>query len=227
MLKLLKIFKLLGKIAIGFVCFVIVYGILSLLISKIEVDKEIAENQNIAIYILSNGVHTDLVLPTKNSFKDWTTDIKYSDTKSADSTYKYLAFGWGDKGFYLETPEWKDLKTSVAVAAATGLGTTAVHTNFLKKIVENELCKKIILNKEQYLKLVQYIDNTFKKDAYAKVTHIQTTANYNNNDAFYEANGSYSVLKTCNTWANDGLKVSGQKCCLWTPFDFSILEKHN
>jgi len=37
---------------------------------------------------------------------------------------------------------------------------------------------------------------------------IANTA-YNNNDVFYEANGSYSPLTTCNGWTNRNLKNSG------------------
>ena len=52
--------------------------------------------------------------------------------------------------------------------------------------------------------------------------YINTDAVYGKNDAFYEANGSYSLFHTCNTWANNGLKACGQKACFWTPFDSGI-----
>jgi hypothetical protein len=54
----------------------------------------------------------------------------------------YLAFGWGDKGFYLNTPEWADLKVSTALNAAFGLSSSAIHSTFYKKLRENETCKK-------------------------------------------------------------------------------------
>ena len=37
------------------------------------------------------------------------------------------------------------------------------------------------------------------------------------NNSFYDAKQTYSLLLTCNTWINNGLKASGQKACLWTP----------
>ena len=46
-----------------------------------------------------------------------------------------------------------------------------------------------------------------------------TEARYRDHDAFYEGVGTYSLFRTCNTWANKALKVSGQKACLWTPVD--------
>ena len=50
---------------------------------------------------------------------------------------------------------------------------------------------------------------------------------YGNNDQFYEAVGSYSCFKTCNTWTNQALKESKLKACLWTPFDFGIISKYD
>ncbi len=45
-------------------------------------------------------------------------------------------------------------------------------------------------------------------------------------DAFYEAKGSYSFMKTCNTWANSALKSAGQKAALWTPSDKGIFRHY-
>ena len=44
-------------------------------------------------------MHTDLVLPTQNEFIDWTTKVSSDDTKGKKRG-DWLAFGWGDKGFY-------------------------------------------------------------------------------------------------------------------------------
>ncbi len=49
---------------------------------------------------------------------------------------------------------------------------------------------------------------------------------YSYNDDFYEALGSFSCFKTCNSWVNSGLKESDIKACLWTPFDFGLLRIH-
>ncbi len=134
--------------------------------------------------------------------------------------------GWGDKGFYLETPQWKDLKTSVAFKAAFALGQTAIHTTFYKAMKVSESCRPIVISNDQYKRLISYVTNSFQQDKSGHFIPIATNAVYGKNDAFYEANGSYSMLHTCNTWANGGLKTCGQKCCLWTPFDKGIFQKH-
>lgn len=222
-----KILKYILYFLLIFVGLIIVYLGLAFCLSRISVDKEPNLKEDIAIYILTNGVHTDIVVPVKTSQLDWSKEVKFSNTTLADTTSRYLAIGWGDKGFYLETPTWADLKASIAFNATFALGTTAIHATFYKTMVENESCRKIMVSNEQYSRLIKYIADSFQKDNRGHFLNIKTTANYGKADAFYEANGSYSMFHTCNTWANDALKSCGQKACLWTPFDTGIFLKYD
>jgi uncharacterized protein (TIGR02117 family) len=221
-----KVLILILKIIFGFVAFISLYLLSAYCLSRITVNKEINSKEEVTIYILTNGVHTDLVVPIQSQLYDWSKQVLFANTISKDTNYNFLAMGWGDKGFYLETPEWKDLKASVAFKAAFALGNTAIHATYYKSMTEGENCRKILISKEQFQRLLNYITNSFKKDNNGHFINIVTKAVYGKDDAFYEANGSYSMLHTCNTWANSGLKTSGQKCCLWTPFDTGIFLKY-
>lgn len=221
-----KALKITLKIFLVLFGFIILYLIAVFSLSKITVNQEPNTKPEVEVYILTNGVHTDIVMPTKNDQIDWSQQVKFENTKVADSTYKYIAMGWGDKGFYLETPEWSDLKASVALKAASGLSNTAIHATYYKNLKEGDDCKKMMISKEQYNRLIQYISESFKKDASGNFLNIKTNAIYGKTDAFYEANGSYSLFHTCNTWANNGLKASGQKCCFWTATDSGIFSKY-
>lgn len=197
-------------------------------LSRITVEEQKDSSvKNIEIYILTNGIHTDLVFPVKTDLIDWSKEISYSNTRIKDtSAIKYLALGWGDKEFYLQTPEWSDLKFSVAFRAVTGLGSSAIHATYYQSMHEDEMCKKILISKIQYEKLIQFISASLQHDKNGKPIFIKTNANYNDRDAFYEAMGSYSLFYTCNTWANEGLKQGGLKACLWTAFDTGIFQKY-
>lgn len=221
-MTLKRTLKIIGFTIVGFVGFILIYLFSAYCLSRIAVDEEQNAKDEVTIYIKTNGVHTDIVVPVRNEQKDWSKEVKFENTTSKDTTYQYLGMGWGDKGFYLETPTWADLKASVAFKAATGLSTTAIHATYFNTITEDSTCKKILISKEQYGRLINYIDNSFQKDRNGHSINIKTNANYGADDAFYEANGSYSMLHTCNTWANNALKTCGQKCCFWTPFDTGI-----
>lgn len=189
-------------------------------------DSNISEEKNITIYVMSNGVHTDLVLPTKNEYIDWATLFSFENTLGKTTNFKYVAIGWGDKGFYLNTPEWKDLKFSTAFIAATGIGETALHVTFYNHVQIDDLTKKIEISEKQYLALIQYIKNSIEFGSNNKPQLIETTAQYGQNDAFYEAKNSYSIFFTCNSWTNEALKTSGIRASKWAAFDKGILYQH-
>ena len=213
MKKFLKIsLKTIGAL----LCLIIIYLLAVFILPLIPVNKnDHKENDYITAYILTNGVHTDIVMPVKTEVIDWSTVIPFSDTKSKKE-FKYIAVGWGDKGFYLDTPEWKDLKFSTAFKAAFWLGESAIHTTFYDEMNIGEDCKKIYLSKEEYQQLIRYIKNSFDYDTNNKVELIKTDAVYGETDAFYEAKGSYSLFFTCNTWAANGLKAAKKEAPLWT-----------
>ena len=225
-LKILKpLVKTIFKVTMWLLAFLGVYMLAAFLIPMISVGPLVDnENEDVSIFILTNGVHTDIVVPCKSEYYDWTASIKPENTKSKDTMAQYLAIGWGDKGFYLETPTWADLKASTALKAAFGLNSTALHTTFYTSMSESKNCKEVRISNENYQKLIAYINNSFKTTSSGSPELVQTEVRYGNNDAFYEAKGSYSLFTTCNTWANNALKSCNQKACLWTPFDKGIFD---
>ena len=179
----------------------------------------------LVLYILTNGVHTDIVVPVKSEAIDWSTFVPFSDTKSKKE-YEYIAFGWGDKGFYLDTPTWAELKLSTALIAGFGLGNAALHITYYDEIAEDDLTYKIQISKKQYSLIIDTIKNSLQyKDE--KPINIKITSQYGQNDAFYEAIGSYSIFHTCNTWTNNLLKKASLPASFWLAFDDGILYQYN
>lgn len=215
-------FKSIG-VSVALIAF---YLFSAIVLQAISVNSDFRESDKdyVEIYILSNGVHTDLVLPLKNEVKDWTAFVNPRDTRSGSLTANYVAFGWGDKGFYLETPEWADLKFKTAFNALFYLSSSAMHVTLHKSMKEDESCKKIRIGRLSYQKLIAFIEKSF--DVVDGHPILIKDAFYWNNDLFYEGKGRYSLFYTCNTWANSGLKSAGLKACLWTPFDKGIFAKY-
>lgn len=222
-MKVKKMIILLVKILGTVLGVVILYLILGYLLPFIEVSaKDDGQKKEIPVYIYTNGVHTDIVMPVKNDMQDWSAKIPFSNIKSKKTDYQYVGIGWGDKGFYLDTPTWADLKFSTAFKAAFWLSESAMHCTYYRQMKEAEDCKKIMISRNQYQQLVQFVESKFDQDQNGKFILIPTNAVYGENDAFYDARGTYSFAYTCNTWANDALKAAGQKAAFWTPSDYGI-----
>lgn len=218
------IFRYLLRILSGIAILILTWLFAAFLLPYFRTSPEIVKEKKIhTIFIRSNGVHTDFVMPVKSDFINWNELLPYSDFKNADETFEYISFGWGDKGFYINTPTWADLKFSTAFNAAFGLGGTAMHVTYNRaEPKENEKCKKLQISDRQYKLLINYIKGSFqKKDSkFILIDH----AGYYDNDRFYEAHGTYNFIKTCNVWTGRGLKTIGEKTGIWTPLAKSILQ---
>lgn len=218
----LRIIKYIITFLIGFP---MIYFLMALILGHAPMHKDFKEDSTgVEIFIKSNGVHTDFVVPRQNEICNWDSVVSVNETIAKDSNAKYVAFGWGDKGFFIDTPEWKDLKFSVAFKSVFALSTTAMHVSYRSgKPLLNEDCKSVYISKVQYKTLVLYINNSFQKDSLTQKTILIPKAHYHNYDAFYEAKGKYSLFKTCNEWTRKGMSTSGIKCPMWSVLPKSVL----
>jgi len=210
-----RVLLIFGKALAWLLLFLGIYVGLSFLLSYIPVNTDQPEKPGPnRIYAHSNGVHLDLVFPVELV----TDQLRDQLTYAPDA--QLLAIGWGDKGFYLDTPTWADLSPKVAIKAMFLPSPTAMHVTEHKGV--NTTWARINLTDEQLSQLWTYILSTFQTDASGQITEL-VGKGYTERDRFYEANGNYSMFKTCNTWVNTALRRIGVKTAIWTPMDKGIL----
>lgn len=221
-----KILQVLGYIILGIIGFCVLYIVAEYSLSRLSASHHAtAADQTIQVFVKSNGVHTDIVLPVVVNEMDWSTVFPYTNTVGKKTDYQYMGIGWGDKGFYLYTPEWKDLKASTAFVAAFGLGESAIHVTYYNSMQENDLCFGYKINETQYRALVKYIYDSLDLRE-GKSILVQTDAQYDDADAFYEAKGAYSMFYSCNTWTNNALKKADMPAGIWATLDKGILSHY-
>ncbi|MFK8059053.1 MAG: DUF2459 domain-containing protein [Polaribacter sp.] len=197
----------------------ITYVLISLILTSITIDREIDNGLlNKSIYLTTNGVHLDIIIPVKNIDSLLLSGIKKNKTE------KYLSFGWGEENFYLNTPTWADLTFKNTFKALFLKSATLIHITRYKNKRLNWI--EIKVSESELQKLNNYLSNTFQVDKNG-FKMILENRGYSYQDDFYRAKGSYSCFKTCNSWANKAFKESGLKASLWTPFDFGLLNKYN
>jgi len=218
----------LGYVLLGILVFGLIYFSADAVLSRISLNKQEPSHSKaeIPFYVLSNGVHTDLVLPIKVGEQDWSKVFPIDHTKGKSADHRFIAIGWGDKGFYLNTPEWKDLTLKTALIAGLGIGETALHVTYYRNMSIDEQCRKLMISQEQYQALTDFILASLDRNAQGDPIYIQTNAQYGMDDAFYEAKGAYSLFYSCNTWSNQALKRANLPAAVWTVFDKGILRHY-
>ena len=208
--------------------FLCIYFFLAFVLSRMTVEGKNDPKSSIKIYLMKSGVHTDFVLPIKTEVIDWTKSFPRENTGFKDSTTKLIAIGWGDKNFYMNTPEWADLTFKTAIFAMTGLGSSAIHATYYYEILSDRPVIQLYLSVKQYKELVRYIQHQLVMDKQGNTVYIPAKNKLvvSGNDAFYAANNRYSMVLTCNSWINRGLKACHKRACLWTPFAGGIFYQY-
>jgi hypothetical protein len=88
-----KILKTLFFIILSIFLFVVVYLLSETILSKITTNYSKNENLDYEIFIKSNGVHTDVVLPIKSDVINWFDFFNYEDTLSKRDDFLYISIG--------------------------------------------------------------------------------------------------------------------------------------
>ena len=207
--------KLAWRIAAWVAAPIVLYVSAGVVLSLIPTRGKPADGpQDYRFYVSTNGVHTDFILPTKNVPDELVAQL------GELGTYGYLAFGWGDKGFYLDTPTWSELRASTAVRAMLLPSPTAVHVSGYPAVGSE--WKRVTISGAQLDRLIAHLEEAFTTTLAGEIVLIPD-GGYGPADAFYEAEGSYNAFYTCNNWVNQGLKKMGIRTAVWSPSEWGIM----
>jgi len=207
--------KLIFRIFFWGILPIILYLLFSVILS-IWPHRGKAPNQGkeaIEVYFRSNGVHVDLFLPVDQLSPE------LRDGLALDSTIQYVAFGWGDRQFYLETPTWDDLRVWTVIKSFLWPTESALHvTRYVKSPTYD---RRYQIDQEQLQAIEEHIIQTLAWEG-RELLPIGESG-YGDNDRFYSTVPSYHALYTCNLWLGRALKKGNIPTSQWSPFVYGIL----
>ena len=178
-------------------------------------------SHGITIFVRTNGVHTWLMVPAVTEYMDWRNLAPAQDIADPARTGNYLAIGYGNREFYLNTPTWSDLTVERALGAAFGGGPSLVHVEHERDPRPDRYQQSITLTPDQYRRLTSFIVSSFEISNGRSLP--LTGRGYGPADIFYEARGGYSLFYTCNEWTGEALRTAGVRVGVWTPLSQSIM----
>lgn len=177
------------------------------------------------VYLISNGWHVWVALPAQTGDTDWTAWLADSRLAERLTEGDFVAFGWGDRDFYLNTRRPVDFRPDLAIAALLGRGPAAMH---VMRVPETSLSgpelktRRLEVDALQYHALAAYIQTGFAPGGNGRPQPL-TEPGFGLDDAFFEATGRYSPFRTCNEWIGAGLRAAGLKAGWWTPFPYGLI----
>jgi len=204
------------------------YLLLALLLGLLPVNRDFVPTPpadgGITVWLRTNGVHAELVLPAAAPY-DWRAELPPAEVVDAarlarPPTLDWIAFGWGDRAFFIQTRTWAELRAGTALSALVGLGPAAMYVDYIARPQDYRV-QRIDLNAEQYTRLVAGLSAGFARDAAGRPIRIDDPG-YFDTDAFYEGTGRYSLVLTCNEWIRRVLAGAGVRTAAWAPFEAAL-----
>lgn len=178
----------------------------------------------VTIFVRTNGVHTWIMVPTVTPDIDWRPLAPAGHIRDPRYAGDYLAFGYGNREFYLNTPRWQDLRLRTALTAAFGEGRSLMHVEHERRPRPNEDQRSFRVSRDQYRRLAAYIVRSFDRDR-AGGTIPLLGRGYGPADIFYEARGPYNAVITCNEWTGAALREAGVRIGVWTPLAAGVMAR--
>lgn len=181
----------------------------------------------IPVIVADNGIHVDLVVPVLAGGHDWRAVFDPAATRMGAGLghiATHIAIGWGHRDFYVNTPTWDDLTVGTALRAVLGLGGSIMHVKFGSARFDPSSSVLIQLSPDGYRRLIDGIVETTVVDRDGRAVALNVPG-HQETDAFYEAQGRYNALYTCNNWAASVLARAGVRVPLWSPFSDAIIDQ--
>jgi uncharacterized protein (TIGR02117 family) len=161
----------------------------------------VAVAQTVTVYVLSNGWHTEIVLP-RAALPDGMLPEAVDFPGAA-----WLSVGWGEAG-YFPAPEptlWQTVQAALwptpAVLLLTGLVGEPRDVYTASELVALDI------DAAGFRRLVAYVDDSFERAGAPRAwAHLAGRHRFS---LFYPATGRFHLFNTCNTWTADALAAAG------------------
>ncbi|MEP7155558.1 MAG: TIGR02117 family protein [Betaproteobacteria bacterium] len=156
------------------------------------------------VFAVGHGWHVGLVMPV-SSLVD-----KLPELKSRFPDARHIEIGWGDKGFY----QAQEITTSLTLHAMFWSSGAVIHAvglpatqdppfDYFPSSDTVELC----VSDRELLALGEFVQRSFLRDAGSHLVSMKE--GIYGDSQFYEADGRYHMLNTCNKWVAKGIASMG------------------
>lgn len=223
-MKLLRINSLSTALRalVGWPLFVIgIFMTAALVGSHIPANSDWREpKEGVDIFVETNGVHVSLIVPMSAAGEDLSDLIRPEHLGNRDLYGTHAMIGWGHGRVYRNAQTWSDVKSGDVATAIVGSDFTTLHIYHLINPEPLPHRKILRVTPQQYRSIVDQIRSTFHLNEHGEsIAHPA----YAPDNLFYDSNGHYSAINTCNSWTGNILRKAGVRVGVWTPFPGGVM----
>ncbi len=177
-------------------------------------DTQVGQSRQ--ILLLAGPVHSDIALPADPLTRERFAFLSAANLPLEHPDLRWIIVGWGGRSFYTQTPTWAELKPMPVVKTLVG-DRSAMHVALAGPIDRTQPgVEAISVSEAAYRRLLDAVLDDFARDKKGAPVLIRGVA-YGPDDRFFEARGTFHILRNCNTWTARMLRAAGITTGLWTP----------
>ncbi|MDB5663952.1 TIGR02117 family protein [Cypionkella sp.] len=175
---------------------------------------DLPQGTDVLIGLARAPIHYDFLLPMSPELR-----ARYGFAESAGVPVQapqaeWLLVGWGSEAFYTTAGSYGDMKPGAVWTAITG-DKAVLHLDVAGDVSGVDGIEYLTLSEAQYAALLASLDANFQRDQIG--APLPLPAHFNDHDAFFAANGHFSLLYPCNAWLGKTLRAAGVPFGIWTP----------
>ncbi|MDH4582551.1 DUF2459 domain-containing protein [Pseudomonas sp. BN415] len=153
-----------------------------------------------SVYVVNHGLHTGLAIARPDLLQ------VLPELAEEFGDGDFVEFGWGDEDFY-RAPQ---ATLSLALRALFGSTGTVLHAVKIdgdprRRFAASEVIE-VRVTEDGYRRLLAFVAGTFTHSATGTLAMLGP--GLYGESRFYQAEGSYSLFYTCNTWVAEALAAS-------------------
>ncbi|MGH8353723.1 MAG: DUF2459 domain-containing protein [Pseudomonas sp.] len=152
-------------------------------------------------YVVNHGLHTGLAIARPDLLR------VLPALAEASGAGDFVEFGWGDEDFYRAPQATLGLTLGALFwSKAAVLHVVEIAGDPRRRFAGSEVIE-VRVTEDGYRQLLAFLAGTFTRSAGGALATLGP-GQYGES-RFYQAEGSYSLFYTCNTWVAEALAVSG------------------
>lgn len=164
-------------------------------------EPQVAAMRARTVYVVSHGWHAGLVVPAREI------NQVMPEFAARFGDVDFYEFGWGDKGFY----QAEKITVGLILQAMLWSEGTVMHVVAVPASPTSYFAGKEIIDtcvtEAELRSLIAYVASSFARDQAGKVVPLKL--GIYGDSQFYDAEGEYYLLNTCNKWTAKALQSAG------------------
>ena len=178
---------------------------------------------DIEVLLYTGPIHYDFLIPAIPEARAAFGFAKQQSLPADDPRLRWFVVGWGARAFYTSMGGYSDVTAQALWKAITG-DTAVIRIDTVGALRPDLDVLSLKMTEVEFARFLSAINASFKQSD--DQTRLPIDAQLTGTDAFYEAEGTFNIFITCNTWISRILRDTGFQFGYWTPTPYAVTLSH-